>query len=138
MADISINAANVAASSTAVTSKQYNFGATVTAGQPVYLDSNNKWQLIDQNAAVTGNNITDIRGIAQCNGAANQPAAVCLEDSDFTPGGTLTNGMAVYASANAGGITMDVPGSGNYPVFLGLAKSTTKMVLRPVAGGTAV
>ena len=138
MADITITAANVVASSTAVIRKEYNFGAAVTAGQLVYLDTSNKWQLSDADAASTGNGITDLRGIALCGGANNQPAAVVVEDSDFTPGGTLTNGIAVYGSDNAGAVTHDVPGSGSYPVSLGVAKSATKLVLKPVASGANI
>jgi hypothetical protein len=138
MADISITAANVIASATAVVRKEYNFGAAVTAGQLVYLDTNNKWQLADADAAVTGNGITDLRGIALAGGANNQPAAVVTEDSDFTPGGTLTNGTAVYGSDNAGAVTHDVPSTSSFPVSLGIAKSTSKMVLKPVASGVVI
>jgi hypothetical protein len=138
MADISITAANVVASATAVIRKEYNFGATVTAGQLVYLDTSNKWQLADADAAATGNGITDVRGIALCGGANNQPAAVVVEDSDFTPGGTLTNGTAVYGSDNAGAVTHDVPSTSSYPVVLGVAKSTSKLVLKPVASGAVI
>jgi hypothetical protein len=138
MADISITAANVAASSTATVRKEYNFGATVTAGQVVYLDTNNKWQLADSNAAVTGNETNATRGIALCGGANNQPAAVVLVDDTFTPGGTLTNGSAVYESLNAGAITHDVPTTGAYPVYLGHAKSASAMVLKPNASGVVI
>lgn len=138
MADISITAASVLASSTAQIEAGYKFGATVTAGQVVYLNSSNQWALLDMNAAATGNGITDKRGIALNGGASGQPAAVVLEDSDFTPGGTLTNGSAVYGSTNAGAITHDVPASGSYPVYLGQAKSTSKMVLKINASGAVI
>lgn len=138
MADISITAANVAASSTATIRKEYNFGATVTAGQVVYLDTSNKWQLADSNAAVTGNEQNAVRGIALCGGANNQPAAVVIEDSDFTPGGTLTNGTAVYGSVNAGALSHDVPTTGSYPVYLGQAKSASKLVLKTNASGVVI
>ena len=71
-------------------------------------------------------------------GALDQPAVVVEEDTGFTSGGTMTVGTAVYGSSNAGAITHDVPGSGKYPVLLGMPKSTTVMVLKPVAGGVAV
>ena len=138
MADLAVTAANVVASSTAVISKQYNFGATVTQGQAVYLNSSNEWVLLDMNAASTGNGITDTRGIALNAGADGQPATVVLEDTDFTPGATLTNGSAVYGSTTAGGITHDVPASGSYPVYLGQAKSTSKMVLKINASGAVI
>ena len=137
MADITVTAASVLASSTAVLNRQYNFAATVTAGQTVYLNSSNKWALFDQDSA-TGAAITDKRGCALNGGALDQPAVVVEEDTGFTSGGTMTVGTAVYGSSNAGAITHDVPGSGKYPVLLGMPKSTTVMVLKPVAGGVAV
>jgi hypothetical protein len=138
MADISITAANVTASANAVVRKEYTFGATITAGQLVYLDTNNRWQLVDQNAGATGNGITDLRGVALNGGANTQPAAVCTEDIDFTPGGTVTNGSAVYGSSNAGAVTHDVPGSGSYPVYVGQAKSASKIVLKINASGANI
>lgn len=138
MAVISVTAANVLASATALIKKEYNFAQATTAGQSVYLNANNQWALIDTDAASTGNSISDIRGIALNGGAAGQPAAVCIEDTDFTPGGTLTNGSTVYGASTAGGITHDVPTSNNYPVVLGVAKSASKMVLRSIASGAMI
>jgi hypothetical protein len=139
MADISITAASVLASSSAVIDRLHNFGATVTTGQSVYLDPTAlTWKLIDSNAAATGNELTTVKGVALHGGANGQPAAVVLEDPDFTPGGTLTNGSAVFTSTTAGGITHDVPSSGAYPTFLGLAKSTTKLNLRPCSSGAVI
>lgn len=138
MADIAVTAASVLASSVAVTSKQYNFGATVTAGQLVYLNSSNLWVLADSDASATGNGVTDVRGFALNGGANGQPATVVLEDVTYTPGGTLANGVPYFSGSNAGGFTATIPTTGNYPVFLGIAKSTTTMNLKPVAGGTIV
>lgn len=105
----------------------------------LYLDTNNKWQLMDANAAATGNGLTDTRGVALHGGANNQPAAVVTEDPDFTPGGTLVNGLAYYASPNAGALAnaADIT-AGNYPVLAGLAKSTTKLNLKFIASGVTV
>lgn len=139
MADISITAASVRASANGVILKQYNYGATLTAGQLVYLDTNSKWQAKDANAAVTGNNVADVTGVTLSGGANNQPGVVCIRDSDFEPGATLSNGASYYASANAGAIcpAADVA-SGNYPTFVMVAKSTTKANLNPTAAGIAV
>ncbi len=139
MADISITAASVLASATAVRRREYNFGfAAATAGLHVYLDPSNLWQKVDSNASATGNGIADLVGITLNGGGIGQPADVCVSDTDFTPGGTLTNGAPVYSSATAGGITHDVPASTAYPRFLGLAKSTTKMNFNPVASGAVI
>jgi hypothetical protein len=138
MADIAITAANVLASSTAVVRNEYTAGETLTAGQAVYLNSSNQWIKLDLNAAATGNGITDLRGVTRNGAASGQPVSVVTYDTDFTLGGTLTNGTAVYGSNTAGGITHDVPTTGAYPVVLGIAKSTTKMVLNPTASGAVM
>jgi hypothetical protein len=142
MADISITAANVAASSTAVIEYNYKFGATVTAGQLVYRDDTAtppNWKLLDRDAAATGNELATVKGIALNGGASGQPAAVCTKDSDFTPGGTLTNGITLYSSDTAGGITSaDIPTTGDYPTVLGVAKSTSKMNLNPTSSGVVI
>ena len=139
MADISITAANVLGSSTATRLSQYKAGEAITAGQPVYLNSSNQWIRLDINAAVTGNGVSDTRGIAENSApAAGQPLTVVVEDTDFTVGGTLTNGSALYGSTNPGGITHDVPATGSYPVYIGQAKSTTKAVIKFNASGVVI
>lgn len=139
MADISITAASVIASSAAVILRGYNYGATVTTGQAVYFDtSTSTWKLIDSNAAATGNELATTKGIALNSGASGQPADVAIKDTDFTPGGTLTNGTAVYSSTTAGGVTHDIPTTGAYPTVLGIAKSTSKMNLNPTSSGAVI
>lgn len=139
MAAIAITAASVLASSAAVIRKEYTAGATITAGQVVYLNTSNQWVLADSDAAATGNGITDLRGIALNGAASGQPLSVCVSDTDFTPGGTLTNGLAVYLFTTAGAISQaDIPSTGAYPVCLGVAKSTTKMNLNPTASGAII
>ena len=140
MADLSITAASVLASANCAPDKQYNFGATVTAGQVVYLDtSTNTWKLTDSDASSAGNNANSIIGIALVGGSNNQPAVVAKRDIYFTPGATLTNGIAYYVSKNAGAIcpVADV-GSGNYATFLGIARSTSILNLEPVPSGITV
>ena len=139
MADLSVTAANVLASNSAVISSSYNFEATTTAGQAVYLDASSEWQLLDLDAATIGTNtIGTLRGIALNGGADGQPADVCIKDTDFTPGATLTNGSTVYGSVTAGGIAHDVPGSNAYPVSFGIAKSTSKLNLNITASGAII
>lgn len=138
MAAISITAANVIASAAAVTRKEYAFGATITAGQLVYLNSSNQWALVDLDGNL-GTGLNDVRGVALNGGAINQPAVVVTSDTDFTPGGTLTNGLVVYGFTTAGAISQaDIPGSGAYPVVVGIAKSTTKMNLNCFASGAVI
>lgn len=137
MADISITAGNVLASTTADIERRFKYGATITAGQAVFLDDSLLWQLYDSNLG-TGYEATRRRGVALVGGASGQPGVVVMKDADFTPGGTLTNGGAVFASTTAGGITHDVPASGAFPVVLGIAKSASKMNLNPTASGAVM
>jgi hypothetical protein len=142
MADLAVTAANVLASSAATIERLYNFGATVTTGQAVYLDETvtpPTWKLLDRDAAATGNELATKKGIALNGGASGQPAAVCTKDTDFTPGATLTNGSTIYSSDVAGGITSgDIPTTGDYPTVLMVAKSTTKANLNPTSSGAVI
>lgn len=138
MAAISITAANVIASVTATKRYEYSYAATVTAGQLVYLNASNQWALVDSDGNL-GCGLNDTRGISLNGGASNQPAIVCTADTDFTPGGTLTNGLAVYNFTTPGAISQaDIPSTAAYPVVVGLAKSTTKMNLLFVASGAVI
>ena len=142
MSDLSVTAANVVAGSAAIINRNLLSAATITAGEAVYLDTTiatPAWKLIDADAAVTGNEIATKKGIALNGASTGQPVAVDTYDTDFTPGATLTNGLAVYSSTTAGGITQaDIPTTGAYPTVLGIAKSTTKMVLNPTASGAII
>ncbi len=140
MAALSVTAANVLMSSQGTFLSQYTAAVAITAGQAVYLNSSSQWALLDTNAAVTGNGVNDIRGIA-CDSApgANQPLTVCIKDPSFTTGATMTNGITIYGSITAGGITMaEIPTTGEYPVILGVAISTTKINLNPMASGVII
>ena len=138
MADVSVTAASVAFSTQAVIRREYTFGETVTVGQVVYLNSSNQWMKTDSNAGTSGNLLTDLRGIAVAAGNLNQPAAVCTSDPGFTVGGTIVNGTSYYTSNTAGAISNTVPTTGDYPTFLGLAKSTTVLNLNPIATGVVI
>lgn len=138
MAAIAVTAASVLGSSQAVHVTNYTFAATVTAGQIVFLNSANQWALADSDGAL-GTSLTAVRGIAANGGSINQPADVIISDPDFTPGGTLTNGLAVYLFTTPGSISQaDIPATPAYPVFCGVAKSTTKMNLQFVASGVII
>lgn len=127
MAAIAITAASVIASAAATVRSEYTFAATVTPGQLVYLNAASQWALVDSDGNL-GCGINDLRGIALNGGAINQPAQVCVADPDFTPGGTLSNGLAIYNFTTPGAITFaDIPTTAAYPVVVGIAKSTTKM-----------
>jgi hypothetical protein len=139
MADLSITATSVSASNQATIRREFPAGATITAGMFVYKDTNNRWQPFDSNVGASlGGNVADTRGIALHNSANTQPLAVCTADPNFGIGATVTNGVSIYGSNTAGGLTHDVQVSGATTVFVGLPISTTRINLSPVAGGVAV
>ncbi len=120
MADITITAANVAAGAGSQVD-QGTAGATVTAGQVVYLDATTrKYLLADSNG--TGTRVPN--GIALNGASNNQPLSV-LRSGPVTIGATLTAGTAYYLSDTAGGIcpVADV-GAAENVVLIGMATST--------------
>lgn len=142
MSDVSITAANVLAGANAKKRKGIA-GATITAGQVVYEDASDgfSFKLADADASAA---TAAALGIALQGASDGQPLEIVTEDDDFTPGGTLSLSAAadtgIYVlSGTAGGIApMDDLAAGDYPVILGVAKSTSKMVLKIVRGGTVL
>jgi len=136
MADISITAANVLAGTNS-TRKHGTSGATITAGQVVYLeDSSNTWKLADNNSATAA--VRTAQGIALNGAASGQPITV-LTGGDITIGGTLTAGTAYYLSDTPGGIcpVADI-GSGEYSCFLGMATSASVLSVAIKYSGVAL
>lgn len=101
MADLSITAANVVPSSSASkSSKTVQAGATIAAGDLVYVDTDGKIGLADANVAAK----SVIAGIAVNGGSAGQPVTYVTKD---TAGLTiaasgLTIGNVYIASGTAG------------------------------------
>lgn len=123
MADISITATAVtAALAHNVTTKPA--GATITAGQTVYLDAaTGKWLLADADSAtVVARTPT---GIALNGGSINQPITV-KTSGEVTMNAVLTLGEAYFQSPVPGGIAprADVL-SGDLLVLIGFARTTT-------------
>lgn len=137
MSAVSITAANVLASAQAI--KEWcTAGATITAGQVVYLDtSTGTVKLADTDASGT---TAKAYGIALGGASANQPILICKEDPDFTPGGTLSISVAadkgIYILDGTAGAMCPIGdiAAGDYPVIIGVAKSTTKMFFKIVGG----
>ena len=124
MADLTITAANVVASANAVR-ESGTAGATITAGQLVYLDTTDmRYKLADNNGAAA---LRVPNGVA-LNGAANNQPLVIQKAGDITIGATMTAGVAYYLSDTPGGIcpVADLA-SGEYPCIIGIAKSTSLM-----------
>jgi hypothetical protein len=134
MSDIAITATSVVQGANAVVVHGIA-GASITAGQVVYLDSaTGKWKLADAN----GTGTTHPGGIALNGAAANQPIAV-QTSGDITVGGTLVAGDPYYLSATAGGImpAADLT-TGDNVALLGLAKSTTVLALKITEPGVVL
>jgi hypothetical protein len=134
MADLSITAANVVKGADALV-ENGTAGASITAGQPVYLDdTTGKFLLSDNNAAGK----KTVRGVALHAASNNQPLAI-QRRGDITIGGTLTAGSRYYLSGSAGGIAPEADlASGMDVVLLGIAKTTTVLALNIQTPGVTI
>jgi hypothetical protein len=137
MTDISITPGSVLADSGASTTNG-TAGATITAGQVVYLDATDgEFKLADSDSATAA--VRSPYGIALNGASDGQPLAV-LRRGPITIGGTMTAGLAYYLSkATPGGIcpVADIA-SGGYSVILGIATSTTVLDVKIQESGVAV
>lgn len=123
MADLTITATSVVAGGGAKT-VEGTAGATITAGQVVYLDSTTgTYKLADCDSATAAVRSPD--GIALNGAASGQPVEV-LTRGNITIGATLTGGVAYYLSGTAGGIcpVADLA-TGDYPTIVGIATSAS-------------
>ena len=136
MADITITAANVVAGANSKV-KHGTAGATITAGQSVYLDpTDKKYKLADYDSATAA--VRSAKGIALHGAANGQPLAVHTS-GDITIGGTMTAGLAYYLSPTPGGICpVGDLGSGDYPSIIGIAKSATVLSVQLQEAGVAL
>jgi hypothetical protein len=135
MADISITAANVVSGSDAVR-ESGTAGATITAGQLVYLDTSDmKFKLADSNGAAA---LRVPNGIA-LNGASNgQPLSV-QKGGDITIGGTMTAGIPYFLSDTPGGICpLPDIGAGEFSCIVGIAKSTSVLAVNIQPSGVSL
>lgn len=136
MADITVTAANVQPGTGAVIDKRYNFGATVTAGQAVYLDlTTNTWKPADNDSSAA---TAVLGGVALNGGASGQPAAV-LTGGNYNPGGTVVAGTIYCLSSTAGGICPAADlGSGDTVAILGVATSASNINVQLHNSGGAI
>lgn len=135
MVDLVITAANVVPGANA-TVRNGSAGATIAAGEVVYLDSaTSTYKLADANGAAA---LRSPRGIALNGASAGQPLAVA-EGGDVTLGVVLTAGVAYYLSGNPGKIApvADLV-AGHYPVILGIATSTSVLNLKIHESGVSL
>lgn len=125
--DLVITAANVAAAGGASVDRSYNAGATVTAGQTVYLDSSTStWKLAGSNSTAAA---AALKGIALHASASGQPLAV-QTGGTITIGATTTVGKIYVLSKNSGAIApVDDLASGNYVTVVGYADTASTIVI---------
>lgn len=136
MADLSLTAANVVPGSGARITTG-TAGATITAGQVVYLDAaDNRFKLADADSGTAGVRVPF--GIAVNGAAAGQPLSVQTA-GNLALGAVLTAGVAYYLSPTAGGIApvADLL-TGDYPTILGIAASTSVLKVDIQPSGVAL
>ena len=134
MAALTITAANVLKGSNA-TLVNGTAGATITAGQLVYLDSaTNTYKLTDSDVVAAAS----AAGIALHGSLANQPLQI-LAAGPITVGATMTAGVVYYASPTAGGIgpVADLVAT-NRSIVVGVATSTTVLNVQIVDSGVVL
>lgn len=132
MADLSITAASVIASSAARRISKAA-ASTITAGQVVYLNSSGTVAPADANASAA---TAAVLGIAENGGGAGQRISVITKDPALVIGATVAVGDILVLSATAGGIApaADLT-TGHYATVLGVAVSTTAINFDPLAAG---
>jgi hypothetical protein len=142
MANLTIAAASVLAGANAAIDRRHVFGgASVNAGQIVYLKTTepnpNKWFLADNNATAAEARVAI--GVALNTAAQDQPLAV-LTHGDVTLGAVLTAGVDYYLSDTPGAICpqADIATAGETFCFLGLARSTSVLAFSIQIPGVTV
>ena len=136
MADISVTATSVAPITDSTQIETGILGATVTAGQSVYLDAASQtYKLADSNASAT---TAQVKGIALNGGASGQPVAVAT-GGKINPGFTGTVGQVVVLSATPGGVAPvgDLT-SGWYTSIIGVITAASQLTLRVFNSGAQV
>jgi hypothetical protein len=110
------------------------YGATISAGQAVYLDAADaKYKLCDNNASAA---IAAIKGVAMTPGVDTGYGYVATGGSIVLVGTTMSVGETYYAGATAGEIVPDADlATGNYISRIGTGASATQLDLTIKATG---
>lgn len=132
MAAYSITAANVLTSATA-TFGDGIAGATITAGQPVYVDTADANKIKITSATGVGAVRTTV-GLATHGASAGQPLKYVRKDNDFAPGFTMAIGdVIIVGPAGALHPVADLAATW-FPLVVGVAISTTKAIINATPG----
>lgn len=135
MADLTVTAANVVGSDVSI--GDGTAGATITAGQTVYVDAtdSSKVKLADADASEAA---AETKGIALHGASSGQPIRYATKGS-LNPGATVTVGTIYVQSATAGGIAPSADLlAGDYVTILGVGISASLIDLDIKASGVAV
>ena len=133
MADIAGITAVRPGSSSTIQVVQY--GATISAGQVVYLNTaTNEYELADASAA----NTASVVGIAMTPGVDGGYGAIVTSGSVVLVGGTVAAGQTFVVSATAGGIAPEADlGSGEYYSLVGVGEGSSTLKIDINATGIA-
>lgn len=137
---LSITAASVLPGATAdIRDGILGAGCTVTAGQPIYIDTANSNTL--QLAFCAGTALqSTVAGITLCGGGPGQRVFYDASDDALILGCTMTVGDAIYLGSTAGVLTLSSVDldSGEFTTFIGLCTIVNSTIkLRPLASGAA-
>jgi hypothetical protein len=134
MADLALTAASIVPGAGARVTT-YTAGATITAGQSVYFDSATNTVKLASAAAVGS---AAAIGTAVNGASSGQPVDVQL-GGKLTTNSVLSKGVAYYVSNTAGGICpfADLV-AGKFPTLIGVAESTTSLIVSPISVGVAL
>ncbi len=132
MAAFSITAANVLHSSSA-TIFTGTAGATITQGQPIYLDSvTNTYKLAN---ALTN---SPVAGIAMVGASTNQDMVICSRDPNFAPGFAIGAGNFVLVGNVAGQLNpVEDRGTGWFVTSLGVGIGGNRLNFSITGSNTA-
>lgn len=136
MADLTVTATSVLPGTTGADFEMGVAGATVTAGQTVYLDtSTNTYKLADANASAL---TAVVRGVALHGASSGQPLRI-QRAGVYTAGATVVVGTVYVQSATAGGIApaADLT-TGYYTSVLGVGVTASTLGLSIYNSGVAV
>jgi hypothetical protein len=134
MTDLSVTAANVKPTGSTVIDYGHKAGASLTQGQPVYLDTATS---TNKASDANGSGAKDVDGITLNAASSGQPIAVAT-GGDINPGASLTPGTVYCVSATAGGIApLDDITTGDDVIIIGVATAANNLrISKQVTGVT--
>jgi hypothetical protein len=136
MADITITSSSVLKTSTTVVNHG-TAGAAITAGEPVYIDASDSKKI--KPAIATAEASAAAVGVALNDAADDQPVSYAIA-GNVTYNAGMTVGAVYCVSGNAAGAIAPVAdlGSGDYVTVLGIASTTSNLILTPSVSGVAI